>query len=265
MFSPAKAEKHTLIFDVYAGGIHGLEAELTIDTNPAPGRYDLSLYAHTRGWLGSLVPWEGTFESNGWEIQPGLYKPQTHRSITTWREETQTKTYSFAKDGTFKSLAVKEHDKPEVTKDIPERLAYQAKDVLTATLNTMITMQDGESCETETDVFDGKRRFQMRFNFLGEADPKTSQYNVMENVAQKCTVEVVPDGGAWHKKPRGWLSIQEQGRNKGTMPTIWFTPIEEGGLYLPGKIMVQTDYGALIAHLSEYRQGDVLLIADKRK
>lgn len=262
--APSYAGLQVLTYDVYAGGIHGLEATLTIDTTK-PEEYALSLYAKTRGFLGSLVPWEGTFESNGWEIAPGQFRPKLHRSETTWRDETEIKEYAYAKDGRFMGLSKKDHDKPRVEEKIPDELARNTTDVLTATMNVFHRIANGHDCAFADEVFDGKRRFEMRFNYLKDSVPPPSDYNVMRNSAQQCTVEVKPIAGKWHEKPRGWMSIQEQGRAKGTMPTIWFTQLADGEPAVPGKIMVKTDYGTLMLHLSEYRKGDTHLIAEKRK
>jgi hypothetical protein len=61
----------------------------------------------------------------------------------------------------------------------------------------------------------------------------------------------VPDGGKWYQKPRGWLSIQEQGRQKGSLPTVWMAKVNKTGPALPVKIRVVTDYGTLFMHLTK--------------
>lgn len=49
------------------------------------------------------------------------------------------------------------------------------------------------------------------------------------------------------------MSIQEQGRERSTMPTIWFAKMAEGEPAVPVKIRVKTEYGALIMHLTHYK------------
>jgi len=92
-------------------------------------------------------------------------------------------------------------------------------------------------CEGTSLVFDGKRSFEQKFVHEENVELTASKYNIYEGPAAKCTVEVVPKKGKWHSKPRGWLSIQEQGREKGTMPTVW---------------------------LAEYKGKDTKLVAEKR-
>ena len=119
-------------------------------------------------------------------------------------------------------------------------------------------------CEGSELVFDGKRSFEQKFAHEENVELQSSRYNIYEGAAAKCTVEVTPQKGAWHKNPRGWMSIQEQGREKGTMPTVWIASIEEGAPAVPVKIFVKTDYGALFMHLAEYTNGDKIVVAEKR-
>lgn len=252
-----------VIYDVYAGGIHGVEARLDLDVSEKQ-RYDISLFAKTRGFLGSLAPWNGTFSSNGWRLSDTDYRTDNHRSETTWRGETEIKDYQYNKDKTFKALTIDEHDKPAAVKEVPEELTKDTMDVLTATLMVMKNIPKTGICESASDIFDGKRRFEMTFVGKGDTVMKPSKYNVYEGPAIECIVEVKPKGGKWHKKPRGWMSIQEQGRERGTMPTIWFAQLTEDGPAYPAKIRVKTGYGTLFMHLSEYKKGDVHLVAKKR-
>ena len=109
---------------------------------------------------------------------------------------------------------------------------------------------DQNKCENKSEIFDGKRRFQMSFNHQDNVGLDSSKYNIFKGQAAECIIEVKPGEGAWHKKPRGWLSIQEQGREKGTMPTLWVGQPESSDIAIPVKIRVKTDYGTLFMHLA---------------
>jgi len=60
------------------------------------------------------------------------------------------------------------------------------------------------------------------------------------------------------------MSIQEQGRDRGTLPTVWVGKISEDGPAIPIKILVKTAYGSLFMHLAEYQQAGKVIVADKR-
>ncbi len=251
-----------MVYEVYAGGIHAVQATLDMDADDDD--YSLKLGAHTRGFLGRLAPWHGTFESEGWVVSEGDFRPEQHKSTTTWRDEPEIKYYQYGRDRTFKGLTITENDKaPEVEK-VDDELTQGTTDAFTAAFKVMDNVAKGGKCEGSSEVFDGKRRFKQVFVHEGLEILKSSKYNIYDGEATKCTVEVVPVAGKWHKKPRGWLSIQEQGRERGTMPTVWFAQMKDGTPAIPVKIRVKTAFGTLFMHLAEYRSGDKILVAEKR-
>lgn len=258
---PAQAANQTLIYDVYASGIHVLDAQIRIDTDKTS--YAITMQSRTKGFLGALVPWKGLFESRGWADTKG-YAPELHKAVTTWKDEVETKEYTYTRDKGFKALTVKKNGKPKKEKYDPE-IAKGTTDALTATLNMLKGVADGKTCDGSSRIFDGKRRFKQVFVQQGTESLTASRYNVYAGPAFLCTVEVVPDGGEWHKKPRGWLSIQEQGRQKGALPTLWIGQIAKDAPAIPVKIRIVTSYGTLFLHLAQYKNDAKVMEADKRK
>lgn len=261
--APAWATEQTMTYEVYAGGIHAVQAQLTLKEDAAQGVYNIVLSAKTRGFLGRLAPWHGTFESHG-KIVDNVFKPLLHRSTTTWKDEEEVKSYQYKPDGRFDKLVIKDHDKPERIEKPDLALIDQTTDALTATLSALKHMSNGQSCDYSADVFDGKRRYAQTFTAQKNDVMTESRYNAYVGDAQICNVEIEPKGGAWHKKPRGWMSIQEQGRKQGTMPSVWMARMQTGLPAIPVKIRVKTDYGTLFMHMSEYYYDDDILLAEKR-
>ena len=251
-----------MVYDVYASGFHVLQANLMVDS-AAKDRYALTMEASTFGFLGKLAPWKGFYQSYGW-LENNKIMPERHQSVTTWKGEEEVYTYNYAKSGKFKSYVIKEHNKEERTEEVAEELTYQTTDSLTATLRILRDIAAGKTCDGESDVFDGKRRFAQVFRDQGEAQLEASKYNIFGGTARECTVEVIPKGGKWHDKPRGWLSIQEQGRDRGMMPTVWIANVSENAPAVPVKVRVKTAYGTLFMHLAEYRYGDQVIVSGKR-
>ena len=246
-FSPSFAQEtsvKTYTYQVYAGGIHVVEAKLRFDN---ASKYDVNLEAKTIGWLGKLVPWEGSFKTSGMQ-KDGVYMPLEHESQSTWKEEVKTKTFTYD-DGDVVSLVIQEDGKKPQTPEIEKDLVENTVDVLSATLNVMRALPEKEICQGEADIFDGSRRFTMTFRDKGEAELTSSRYNIYDGKARYCSVEIEPKGGKWHDKPRGWLSIQEQGREKGTLPSLWMGHVDGFEYSVPVKIQVKTDYGTLMMHL----------------
>lgn len=249
----AAKEQH-VTYAVYAGGFHVVQASLDV-TYPDQDHYSLFLGAKTYGFLWTVAPWEGTFESRGWRLkgEPPL-RPELHKSVATWRGEPDIKEYRYTKGGGFIDLHVTEDEKPPKKREIDDKLTQGTTDAFTAALIVMEAVAKGKKCEGTSEVFDGKRRFAQIFKDQGSDTLEASKYNIYDGAAQKCTVEIKPLAGDWGRKPRGWLSIQEQGREKGTLPTVWLGKFSGDGPALPVKILVKTAYGTLIMHAVKYEE-----------
>lgn len=250
-----------MTYEVYAGGINAVEAELDVGYE-SKDRYHLSLAAQTRGFLRKLAPWSGIFETKGWRLKDGVETPEMHRSSAIWRDEEEIKEYSYGQDGSFKGLRIIEEGEDK-SEDIDDELTQGTTDALTATLEVMKKIASDGVCEGDSEVFDGDRRFRLIFNHEADEILDATKYNVYHGPAVRCSVEVVPISGKWHTKPRGWLSIQEQGRENGALPTVWMAKIDESGPAVPVKIRVKTDYGTLFAHMVKYKNGVKEIVAAK--
>lgn len=252
--APAKMapkEVQNMTYELYAGGINAVQA--TLDVAGSKDSYSMELYASTKGFLGKLVPWKGSFETHGWRLKDGSEKPELHKSIAFWAGEEDVKEYSYGKDGSFKGLKELKDGKEKPKKKFDDKLVQGTTDVLTASLKVMEHVSETGECKGEDQVFDGKRRFKLIFRHKADEVLTPSKFNLYKGVAARCEVEVVPSGGAWNKKPRGWLSIQEQGREKGSLPTVWLAKIDDKGPAVPVKMRVKTDYGTLFMHLVDYK------------
>jgi hypothetical protein len=163
------------------------------------------------------------------------------------------KEYRYAPDGGFVGYKVTNKGKNETPKTIDPKLTERTIDALTAALDVMQKVAKGSPCEGASEIFDGDRRYRLTFHDGGEDILESSRYNIFHGAARRCTAEVVPLAGKWHAKPRGWLSIQEQGRKLGELPTIWMAKMEPGAPAVPVRMKVVTDYGTLYMHVTKYR------------
>ncbi len=253
MPSPAVAEgkKQSMHYDVYAGGFHVVSADLNVDLS-RKARYGLDLGAYTHGMLARLAPWQGTFATTGWYGTKSFPQPEQHKSVATWRKEIETTVFRYNKNGSFKDYSIT-NDKEKGIRETDPALSQNTTDVLSATLIVMNKVAEGGKCEGSSEIFDGSRRYALVYANSKEVTLKGSDLNVYTGPATECTVEVKPIAGKWREKPRGWMSIQEQGRAKGTMPTVWFASMALGEPAVPVKIRVKTDYGTLFMHLTGYK------------
>ena len=249
-----KTDRQTMEYDVYAGGFHVVSADLTIDLSKN-NRYDLKLAAATHGMLAKLAPWHGVFETVGWyDAKKAAPQPEKHSSDTTFRDENEVVEFLYNKNGSFKEYRIFNEDKKGVQPPQSE-LSDNSTDVLSATLEIMNRIAQGGKCEGTDKIFDGSRSYELIYRHKGEGTLKPSTANVYNGPATECTAEVKPLKGRWHEKPRGWMSIQEQGRERGTMPTVWFAQLAPGEPAVPVKIRVKTQFGALMMQLNSYHGG----------
>lgn len=259
----AEPSKQRAVYEVYAGGFHALQATVDIALT-RDNRYDIFITTKTRGLLGKLAPWSGTFETHGRALKDGRRYPVQHKSVGNWRGEIDIKDYSYDGKNHFNKITIDEHDKDPHTPDIDPEITDNTIDALTAALLVFENYNKTQQCAGTSKVFDGKRSYEQKFMHQKTAKLKTSRYNIYAGAAAECTVEVVPLKGKWHKKPRGWISVQEQGRERGSMPTLWLASLSETAPAIPVKIRVQTAYGTLFMHLAEYQNGEQIIMAQKR-
>jgi hypothetical protein len=247
------ADKRIMTYDVYAGGIHALDATLTISTNSKG--YDVHLESKTHGLLGKLAPWSGVFQTQGQFAASGDIYPIEHISQSTWKKETESKTFIYDGKGNFKSYRVTEGGKDTTPSNLDNSLTTETTDILSATLAMMRNFEKTPECKGDKLVFDGDRNFYLQFKDTKTENLQKNKYNIFDGEALFCTVEIKPHKGKWRKKPRGWLSIQEQGRQQNALPLIWFGKADndEKSPYIPVKIRVKTNYGTLFMHLTSYR------------
>jgi Protein of unknown function (DUF3108) len=241
-----------LTYNVYTGGINAID--VTFDMDITSKSYTADLTAYTRGFLGKLVPWKGKFKTVGQRSGDTLIV-RSHESISTWKGKDDRAVYKYSPNGTFQSLKLIDDGMNKTPDKIDSVLTKDTTDILTATLNVMMNQKKSESCDGASDIFDSRRRFTLKFSSAGSENLKKSRYNMFNGKAQKCTVEVIPKGGAWSKKPRGWLSIQEQGRKKGSLPTVWTGKIIDHLPPMPVKILIKTNYGTMFLHLVNVDDG----------
>lgn len=244
--SAKASEGKKLTYAVYTGGMNVVMADL--DFKLSDDAYSALVSAKTHGFLGKLAPWSGTFETKGRYAEEKFY-PDIHKSVAVWRGEDDEKEYDYDGKGNLTDFLEVEAGKKKPKTELSTELVKDTTDILSATLKVMHNLGRGESCSSSEDIFDGKRRFALKFAPVSETILKSSRYNIYGGAAKKCEIIVEPKAGKWHKKPRGWMSIQEQGRDAGALPTIWLGKLKDSDLFVPVKVKVKTAYGTLMMHL----------------
>lgn len=252
MASPVKAASYQATYDVYAGGIHALQARLI--NKETASKYDVSVSSETYGILNKIVPWHAVLSTKG-DMSRGTRLPNLSISDTTTRSKHEINTYRYEK-GVFKDFNQLVDGVDETRKDLDPSIAAGTTDVMTSVFSLIDQVAAGKGCNAERMVFDSERSYRLIFRDGGTETIKAGKYGSYTGEAVSCTFEVKPEGGKWHKKPRGWMKIQNQAKKSGQMPVISFGNVgtAEKPVFVPVRTIIKTDLGTFIAHLTSYKE-----------
>lgn len=253
----AKAEPLRLDYDMYAGGIHAMNASILFDSTSS--RYSTIFRAEIQGFLRYLLPWKGSLETKGLILySPEFqYVPQNHTRISLWPDEIKRTEMKYDAQGNLLSSHTyfdeegKKYDYPD---DISAADPRNAPDLVTAATLWMHDAKIGKPCDARIPVFDGKRRFDLVFKPLGNETLTPSRYSSFSGDTYKCAFELDMKNERDRQKNQ-FYKTQEKSKRKGQPPTIWMGRMKENAPLVPVKMAVYSDYGALILHLTK-QSGD---------
>lgn len=238
----SSSEPLKVTYGLYASGFNVVDIKGTYDLSG--DTYDLTMDLKTQGMLGSLAPWSGLIKTSG--LNKGVDStPLTHSFASTWRGETETTAFTFDRNGALKSMAITEDGKTETEMPPAEVYKDNPVDMLSALLRAM----NNPSCASKQPSFDKKRRFDMVFRSKGTEMLEQSKYSIYNGEAEICEIEIVPVSGKWREKPRGWMSIQNQAKDNGQLPQLWFGKVRDDMPPIPVRFLIKTNYGAMVMHL----------------
>lgn len=241
------APAQTLSYELYAGGLHALGAQIKLEEGE--GRYKIELSSGTSSGLRLVAPWSGTFATAGWLVD-GTRVPETYDSLSK-TSKIKTKSIVYDRSGNLVSYKAAENDKDKTPDPLDRSLAPQGiVDVLTATLKTIDRLNAGKGCDGSSMIFDGDRSFSLSFKDAGTQQIDAGKYNIYSGPAQACSFEMTPEKGKWKKKLRGWLMLQDQAKSKGAEPIVYFARLNGEGAYVPVRFQISTNYGMLLLHLT---------------
>jgi hypothetical protein len=247
----------TLTYGVYAGGFHALEATLKLDRNPTD--YIMTLDATPFGVIGNLLPWGGNYAVHGTITGvsgDAVLAPQVFNKTSKWRDDNDSASFMYDNGKLISQTETDETKKPTTTENIPvtPELAVGAVDILTGTAQLLQQLDAGKPCNYSTIIYDGKRRYKLQFTDKGSETLEASDYNTFAGPAKICEIEMVPLAG-FNGKVKGYYKIQEDARKRGQLPRVWmghsYGYAGQDGPYIPVKMMVKSEYGAVLIHLQK--------------
>lgn len=238
-----------LSYDVYAGGMHALEADM--DLSLGEDAYAVGLQARTEGMIGSLFPWKGEYVTIG-TMEKGHLYPRSHESRSIWKQKIKTVSMVYDGQGDLVQSRTVKDGRETVERDINGNMKNGTADMLTAVLHLFQAGAVNNDCEGRAAVFDGKRRFNIVFKSEGRETLPSSKYSSFSGEALRCVVEVEPVAGFKGKDmKKGWMAVQEHTKTRNKPPTIWLASPAGGAPAVPVRMEIASAYGSVVAHLTQ--------------
>jgi hypothetical protein len=239
----------TASYRVYVGGIAVLDASILLDLTDTTYRIDVT--AQNGGFLAKILPWKTQSRSDG-AIQMDRLIPARHSQISVFREKPRSVALTYDADGGV-TASVAPPPEEDDRASVPETLRRATYDPLSAGLLLLLAAGRGENCARVIPVYDGRRRYDMRFDNGGTRPLAISRYSIFSGPAQECRVSILPIAGQAKPSsgPSFWRRDDESTpRPAGGPPTdVWLAPVLPNAPPLPVRLETDSAFGSVIIHL----------------
>lgn len=229
-----------LDYHIYAGGLHVLTYEAVVSLDS--GAYKASVQARTNGFVDRLFKFSLEAEVAGVEGVTGPM-PRHFRVANRWRENPERWVEISYSEGAVPKAEAEPpatgDDRDPVSKDLlPGTL-----DPISAVLAVVAKVAQSGRCEVEVPIFDGRRRYNLTTQHLGETELVASDVAPFGGVATRCGLAFEMLGGGWKKKSRRW---KEAGRPE---IEVFLARVLPNAPPLPVRLHAKNNFGALRIHL----------------
>ena len=236
--APAEPLALDLGIEMYAAGVHALSIHLTAEIGDR--RYRVESRAQTRGLMDVLTRWRAQSVAEGRIAADGELRPELYRVAGEMRWRSRETTLRYDEQGRVAEFKVV--PPPERRKSVPAALSTDTLDTLSAALLALRAPDPETACRLTAPVFDGRRRYDVRFHPVEMENLKPSEYSMFAGPALKCEVEIV--------RIRGFEEDgdpDEKVRERKTW--VWFARLPESPVALPVRLEIESEYGYGVAHL----------------
>ncbi|HEV2676234.1 MAG TPA: DUF3108 domain-containing protein [Aliidongia sp.] len=246
--APSWAEDATpmdLSYDLSLGGLTIMSFELGVRT--ANDRYVLDFSGRTRGMLSLLGSGYVVSSSQGRLLPGGEPQPEVFVSHSDGNEGERRAQIRYGAQGpTSWTAEPKPGSDGEELTPIPPDSIPGTRDILAALLDFAGTLGRGESCEHLIRIFDGRRRFDLKFTDRGREIVAPEGEGFYAGPAQHCHLDLVRIGG-YSTDPTKYLS--------GNDAEFWLAPVLPNEPPVPVEIIFKGRLGVMHARLTIARHG----------
>lgn len=244
--SATATEALTVRYDVYLGGIHGLDAEFTL--RRSADRYSFESVSQTHGFWSYLFRWESRSMGEG-RIEGGRLVPAVHRARSVGGGEPRGLDILYDAEGNVASVAIEPKSEETDRVPVPPALIRGAMDATTGLIQALGAMPPGGACGGTIPVYDGRRRFDVRLAPEGTKNLPPNRYSNFAGPASVCrlTFRNVA-GGRTPERTAFWRRVDAEG-NAGFPTLVYLAPVAPGGEMMPVRVEVDSPFGWAIVHL----------------
>jgi len=228
-----------LAYDVYAGGFKAMRAELAVDLGEQD--YRLQLDAYFQGFIANLFSLDFSVTAEG-GLNDGRLSPRGYEMNSVWQKKSERRIAMTFDEGEVTRLDIEPEDRRPTTDAVPAEERAGALDPITALLWPIATLLQQQSCQGETEVFDGRKLFALRLEQQEAVTLRASGYSPFGGPTQVCHLFIEQTAGP--KKERSRERIPEYIR-------VYLAPLSENGPPLPLRLEADNRLGRIILHLKE--------------
>jgi len=233
------ADTRTLHYDVFYLAFRVLAVDVQSHVERAAYRTSVSL--RTAGLFAAIVPWRSSATAGG-TIEGPTLRPSFYRVQSEYRDRAQRIDLEYGDAGRVGGgvdgvLTDGERD------DVPEPLRAGTMDPVTAEAAVVQRLAATGTCAGTVRIFDGLRRYDLRYDDLGVGDLEPSRYDSYRGSARLCRASVDPVAG--------FLRSGEHAGEQATQVLAWLAPPVAGATPVAVRIELSGPRGTLHAHLAE--------------
>ncbi|HKA28520.1 MAG TPA: DUF3108 domain-containing protein [Candidatus Binatia bacterium] len=236
--SPLQARELSLRYDGYYLVFRVISIDAVSSVEPAAYRTNVTM--RTTGLLNAFGRWQSTATATG-AVDGALLRPAFYGASSEFRDRRQRVALEYDRSGSVRAdvegmLTDGERD------DVPVLLRDGTVDPLTATVTLPRRIVTTGTCAGIIRVFDGLRRYNLRYEDLGSVELEPSSRDDYQGTARYCRATVEPLAG--------FVRSGEGAGEAATEMSVWLAPPVPGSPPVAVRIDLTSARGTLHLHLA---------------
>ena len=234
-------EAVSLGYNVYVGGFHVFAFDVDLTLNRS--EYAISASGGTKGVVGLFYDWSVRIGAKGAVGRRGL-RSARYDVLTDDMGRVEAMRLRFEARGRYS--IEREPPKKGKRKRLAPEITLGAVDPLSAIFAATFALVEDGRCRRTIPVFDGKRRYDLRFSHVGPAAVEPSYLSVFRGPATQCRVTMTRIAG--FTKKRRYAMVWDDSEDSPF--TVWVARLADGLPPLPVRFENDLRLGLMIIHLA---------------